>query len=155
MDVTTSHSREPEFFGSFHEIPKSLLGLREGPKITATSGSTVESHHSTLWKQANRRLDLYTSYSREPYFFSPFKKFQNRCLDWGRGPRSPPRVDHWSHFSSEHFGSKRTEDWTSQPATAESLRFFCSFHEIQKSLLGWEKTPKITTTSKSSVAFQK
>jgi hypothetical protein len=110
-------------FWSFHELPKSSLGWCKVAKITATSGSRVAHYHLTLWKQANRILDVTTSYNREPCLFGPFTNFQNRCLGGVRSPRSQPRVGQGSHITIRHYGSKPTEFWMSLPATTESHAF--------------------------------
>jgi hypothetical protein len=69
LDVATSQNEEPRLFGSFHERPKSLLGLGEGPKITAMIESRALSRHLALWKQARGRLDVTTCHNRGTLLF--------------------------------------------------------------------------------------
>ena len=56
-------------FGYNHDLSRSLLGCWRAPEIAATSGSTVVSHHLTLWKQVGRRFDVTTSHNRGTLLF--------------------------------------------------------------------------------------
>jgi hypothetical protein len=56
-------------FGYNRDLSRSLLGWCEVANITATSGSRVDSHHATLWKQASRLLDVTTSHNRGTLLF--------------------------------------------------------------------------------------
>ena len=80
-----------------------------------------------------------------------FTTFHARCSGGGRRPRSQLRVDQGYYLTTEHGGSKRTEDWTSLPATKRKLGCCGYFHDLSRSLFGWGKAPKITAAGGSRV----
>ena len=113
-----------------------MLVTWRAPDITATNGSRVESHHRTLWEQAEGRLDVSTRRNRGTLLFwlqsRPFtlaarvlQGARHHSYEWIKSGISPP-----------DYGSKRKEDWTSLPATKEELCRFGYNHDHSRSLLG-------------------
>jgi hypothetical protein len=125
LDVTTSHNRETLLFllisrpfmlvarvgkGARDHIYQWIKGYMSPVDTLGAGGPKIGRHYQP--QHGNFVVSV------------NFTTFHACCSGGERRPRSHLSVDQGLYVTSEHFGSRRAEDWTSLPATKGKLCLF-------------------------------